>query len=207
MALSFSDQIQNLHIDVREVETEVPVTSTGPRGGDLERTDRPRKLQSLTADLIDGLPTLHRWNKPEVAAPGIAEEQPWHRMAAMMMVAGVPNKDIAAAAKVHVSTVSNLKSQRWFQELLAFLANEQGKDLMGVMKAEALQSFMTLVDLRDSSDDDRIRLAAADKILDRGLGKPVQSIMSDVTTRSVDPKTESEELKNEILAMLKPSKS
>lgn len=60
-------------------------------------------------------------------------------------------------------------------------------------RAEGINSINRLIDLRDYSPDDRIRLAAAQALLDRGYGKPVQQV--EVAAAGVFEEMDAEELR------------
>lgn len=173
----------------------------GPRGGDLTASPtREGRLTPLNAEFIEGLPTLHKFKKQETTIPGTKNEQPWHRMAAFMLLAGRTSSEIAAAAGVAPQTVSNLRGLRWFQELLAVLANETGQDITGLLQAEAAQSVETLVSLRDDPETPaRVRLSAAQTLLEQAHGKPTQKIISAVShSTHRNPSEEMEALKEEL---------
>ena len=53
------------------------------------------------------------------------------------------------------------------------------RELVELARAETLPSFRTIVRLRDTAADERVQLAAAREILDRGWGKPTQPLAGD----------------------------
>lgn len=137
-----------------------------------------------------------------MAAAGVMNEQPWHRMAAYMLNAGRTNSEIAMAAGVRPGEVSILKSQRWFQELCATIANDDGEEILGALKSECLNSIQKLVDLRDCAESETVQLAAARTLVEQAHGKPTQKIISDVTSRrAASPKEEMEQLNEELAAL------
>lgn len=145
----------------------------GPRGGNLDARNPEARRRPLTAArLEDGTITLHNFR--ESAAWGREHELPWHRMAAHMLVAKIPTKKIAEAAGVTEATVHHLKANRWFQELLATIATDQGQEILNIVKGEALASVSKLVALRDNAESERVQLAAATTLLEHAEGKPVQ---------------------------------
>lgn len=157
----------------------------GPKGGNLDNPvfNPERRRASLNAKPNEtGLPGLHKYE--DVTRQGLKNEQPWHRMAAFMLLAGRTNSEIAMSANVGVMEVSILRSQRWFQELLATLANEAGQDVMGVLASETLASIEKVVALRDGAESERVQLAAAQLLIEQSNGKAVQKVVS-VTSHSV----------------------
>lgn len=187
------------------IESEIRTAAAkavGPRGGNLNNPAQypHRRIANLNIELnAAGTHTLHRFEKPDTAAPGRANEQPWHRMAAFMLLAGRTNSEIGLAANVEATTVSHLRSQRWFQELLAVLANEQGDDLIGLLQSEAAASLQKLCFLRDNAESERIQLAAAQTLFEQAHGKPTQKIISAVS-HSVhrSPQEEMDEINQEL---------
>lgn len=152
-------------------------------------------------DPVTGLPQLHRFQ--DTAAQPRKNEQPWHRMAATMLLAGCDNEQIARAANVHPATVSAIRAQRWFQELLATLANTQIQPVLGLLAAEAVASVQKLVELRDGAESERVQLAAAVSLLEHHKGKAHVTISQDIHTSKShqDPLQEYEEIQQDLAAL------
>lgn len=198
MSLDFATQALN-------VPTELPQV-VGPKGGSPndplyypERRNSPLKVEHLP----DGCIGLHRGARStEVSVAGLKNEQVWHRMAAFMLLSGRTNSEIALAANVTVQQVSNVRSQRWFQELLATLANETGADITGLIASEAAASLEKLVQLRDYAESERIQFGAALALLEQANGKPTQKVISSVTThRASSPTEEFAQIEQELAAL------
>lgn len=156
----------------------------GPLGGNLnnpEQYPEHRKMH-MNSRPVEGGHTLHQFI--DTAMMGVKNEQPWHRMAAYMLLAGRTNSEIALAADVVPGTVSVLRAQRWFQELLATLANESGAELHGLLQAEAQDALNRIVDLAQNAESERVRLAANIQLLEQAHGKAVQKIISHNTSRT-----------------------
>lgn len=177
----------------------------GPRGGDLDRPSRtPEARRSEFKGESKGglLPTLHRFQPKheDVARQGLQNEQAWHRMAAFMLLAGRTNAEIAMSAGKSVEEVSILRAQRWFQELLAVLANETGDDITGLLQSEMAASLQTVIHIRDHSESDRVALSAAQLIIEHGRGKPIQATLThahDLRSKK-SPQEEREEIEQEL---------
>lgn len=156
----------------------------GPLGGNVNnpKQHHERRQAGLRVDgCRDGaLPLLHKGDTfQDTATYGLKNEQPWHRMAAFMLLAGRTNSEIAAAAQVKPGHVSILRAQRWFQELLAILANETGEDITGLLAAEQAASVEKLVTLRDDPTvPSRVQMTAALALLEHARGKPTQRVVS-----------------------------
>lgn len=199
-----------------EVLSKIPdntngATRLGPKGGDL---DKPNGSAARSAGLkggIDpatGLPGLHRFRTNEkfqdTAAPGIACEQPWHRMAAFMLLAGRTNSEIAMAASVSADSVGNLRAQRWFQELLATLANEQGQDLQAAITTHAHDAINRLAEIAQGDLKEmgvRNVLAANLAIVEHAKGKATQTILSSVSHTTMEAAEEMASIQQQLAAL------
>jgi hypothetical protein len=128
-------------------------------------------------------------------------EQPWHRTAAYFFATGVMSTpEVAQACNRDHRTVRNLLRQPWFQERVTqLLAESGGKDIMALFKAEQLNTFAVMLDLRDSKDTPSpVKFNVCRDILDRTLGKPVQRIETQDKTESSDPVAEARRLEEEL---------
>lgn len=128
-------------------------------------------------------------------------EKPWHRQAAYMFASGkVTIKQVAEACDVCVASVRSLLKNGWFQETVNLLMKEMGGvSVLELFKAEQINSLVTLTELRDDpKQSGSVRRASAVDILDRAMGKPIQTVVTDNTVRSVDPAAEAEQLKAEL---------
>lgn len=174
---------------------------TGPRGGDLEGSVHPeRRRAEFRGDGEPGELSLHKFK--DTTANGLKNEQPWHRIAAYMLLAGKTNKEIAQAAGCSSIAVSVLRSQRWFQELLAELGNGVGNAALALVHSEAIASVEHLVHLRDTSENERVSADAAKFLFEHANGKAVQRIVSVSSTTSYkDEKEEMSEIDKELAAL------
>ena len=141
---------------------------------------------------------FHGTRPPKYA---LTEEKPWHRTAAYFFATGcMSTRDVANACEVTEPTVRNLLRQPWFQErVTTLMAENGGKDIMAMLKAEQFNSLVTLIEIRDSEKAPFVVRANVSKdILDRTLGKPVQRIETEDKTVSDDPVAEAHRLKEEL---------
>lgn len=166
-----------------------------------------RKNAPLNIVLGEHGSTLHRGPGADgLSVVGLKNEQPWHRMAAFMLLAGRTNSEIGMAAQRTIGEVTHLRQQRWFQELLATLGNEHGADLVGILQSEAQESLNKIVSLRDFSENERIQMTAAQYLFDQANGKAVQKVISSVShSVHATPQDELAEIRQE-LAMLEQSR-
>lgn len=182
---------------------EIPIV--GPKGGDLTRPDlHPSwRTQELNVETLpSGGPSLHRYEKPDVTVHGHKNEQVWHRMAALMLLSGRTNSEIAMAADVTPGCVSVLRSQKWFQELLATLANEVGQDVTGALKSYALEAVEGIHAIAVGAENERVQLSAYQLLLEHATGKPLQKTVSEIS-HSVNrsPSEEMQELQAELATL------
>lgn len=176
-----------------------PVNVAGPKGGNLKNPNQhPEwRKEPFQGSVAHG---LHRFMQSEdTATGGLRDEKPWHRMAAYMLNAGRTNSEIAIAAGVLPGEVGLLRQNRWFQELCATIANNDGEEVLGALKAEALDSIAKLASLRDFAESEQVQATCARTLLEHANGKPLQRILSDVTSRrAATPKEEFEQLTAEL---------
>lgn len=179
---------------------------TGPRGGDLSRAAYPERRN---AHLNNGDTGLHRHEGFEdKSVTGLKNEQPWHAMAAYMLLAGRTNSEIALAAGVTVAAVAMVRSQRWFQEKLAILSNKEGDDILGLLRSEATASLNKMIEIRDAVPEtpsvayDRLAYQAAKDIFELAHGKATQTVVSSVShTTHASPSEEMESIQQQLAAL------
>lgn len=179
----------------------VPPPTRGPLGGNLNNPAQQPEARRAPHTALEGLDIPLHNPRGEVATCGLQHEQPWHRMAAYMLINGHTNKEIAAAAGVQPTTVSILRANRWFQELVAVLANEAGRDLTMIVQSEALASMETVVAIRDDANlPARTRLSAATFLFEQAHGKAVQKIVSSNInhTSNLTPQEEMAQIREEL---------
>lgn len=114
-------------------------------------------------------------NPPNFA---ILEEKPLHRIIVYLKAQGLSNVEISKRTGYTQPWVSQVTRQPWFRLRLTQELREAGADAIStLLKANALDSVYTLVELRDDQDAPKaVRKAAADSLLDRYLGKPTQKV-------------------------------
>jgi hypothetical protein len=129
-------------------------------------------------------------------------EQPWHRIAAYLFATGCTScKQVAEIiGDINEKTVRNLLRQKWFQERVTkLLAENGGKDIMALLRAEQFNSLVVMIDIRDDAKNPPVvRAGICRDILDRTLGKPVQRIETAESPTSDDPVAEARRLKEEL---------
>lgn len=178
----------------------------GPKGGNPDGPTiaraQERRSRFNGGKLENGEFTLHAF--VDTATHGNKDEQPWHRMAAHLLLRGMSNRQVAEAAGVALSTIGTLRGQRWFQEFLALEAAKTGQSISQVIKGEVLASLETLLEIRDDPEASRReKMLAAQIIIEHGEGKPVQKVLSISTHTNYGSNTEEYQALKEELALLK----
>lgn len=203
--------MENNFPDLREVLRGLPEAKPqseirGPNGGNPFRASIPTpeyRDESHSGESSAGIVTLHDY-RPK-AYQGVKTEQPWHRMAAMMLAAGMDRVAIAESAGVDPHTITVLKGQRWFQEILAFYTEQATRPIQDRLLDEASKSLDVLIEIRDTSDDktpQSVRLSAARTIYEQAHGKPTQKILAATTSRVYrSAEEEMADLQNQLRAL------
>lgn len=144
---------------------------------DLRAANRP-----FVKSRIDGL-LEQEYLGGKLPAHIYYEQQPWHRTLATLLAMGKSRKECAALLERSEPTINELVRQPWFRTMLKELTDAAGKDLIKTfLEGEIIPSLEVLRTIRDdTSQKGPTRVAAANSILDRGLGKPVATIESTST--------------------------
>lgn len=126
-------------------------------------------------------------------------EFPWHKTAAYMLAGGMPMNKVAAALGRTPNSISLLMREKWFQQAITEAMSEHGgKDVMDMIKGEALASLSVLLSLRDDvTVKPQVRATIASDILDRAFGKPTQRVETVGVPKADDPVAEVERLERE----------
>lgn len=123
-------------------------------------------------------------------------ELPWHRNAALMYATGVSKAEIRAQFDVSKKCVDDLLATPWFQQRVSEYQKEHARDIMDLFKAEAVNSFHVLVQLRDDPKTSaNVRAGICNTMHDRVLGKPTQRVETVHEVTSDDPAEEAKRLK------------
>lgn len=174
----------------------------GPLGGNLDDPrHHPAHRRCELQPQIFSDDTLGLHKHQDTTRAGIKDEKPWHYMAAVMLLHGSTNGEIAKAAGVALVTVSGLRSQVWFQQRLAQLATESGKDLTGIFQSHALAAIERVATLAEFAEKENVKLAANLALIEHGCGKPVQRILSSSHTTHSSAAEEYESLSSQLAAI------
>jgi hypothetical protein len=111
---------------------------------------------------------------------------------------GVPGAQIAREFNKDLSTVYNLQKQGWFIEKVNQIVAERGSDAMELLRGAHTTAIQTVIAiLNDPQVPARVRLMAADSIIDRVAGKATQRVEAVGVAPSSDPVAEYEGLVRE----------
>ena len=121
----------------------------------------------------------------------VGHERGWHTLAAHLCAMGVPGAQIAREFNKDPNTVYNLQKQGWFLEKVNQLVVERGSDAMELLRGAHTTAIQTMIPiLNDPQVPARVRLMAADSIIDRVAGKATQRIEAVGVAPSSDPVSE-----------------
>lgn len=144
---------------------------------------------SLGTDPVSGLPLTDNdlWNRYDTRVP-IQHENPRHRLAIMLKARGMSHKEIAERLGYTPVMMSILFQQKWAQDRVLKEINDAGRpELQTIFESAAVDSALALIRERDSTvNKSADRISAADKLLDRFLGKPAQTVKQEVTVNKGD---------------------
>lgn len=107
----------------------------------------------------------------------LQSEKPEHVLMCYMLAGGKTRKEIAEAVGYNYQTVCNVIRQPFFRQRYLRIAKEAGMEATeAFLKGETMSSLEVLVEVRDTSEKGAERIAAANSILDRALGKAVVKV-------------------------------
>ncbi len=117
----------------------------------------------------------------------ILSEKPEHRIVCYLKAQGKSNKEIAELTGFTYPWVSQMLRQPWARQRILQLIKEAGGDeVTTLLQSTTTDSIYTLIDVRDDPKAKPAeRTTAANALLDRVLGKPLQRVEADTTIRNV----------------------
>lgn len=154
-----------------------------------------KRISGLGLDEDMGVSSVQppEWaGKQASSYPTIQKEKPAHRIIAYMAASGATPQRIADETGYGVQQVRILLNQDWMKAHIALLIHENfNDDISGLLKAGAVDALMTIRNLSTESLNEKVRLSAAQDLLDRYRGKPTQFVH---TSHSEVPQDPSEEI-------------
>lgn len=159
-----------------------PVTRKPDQGGMRYGEANPQAYQhsglagsSVEEDYEGRKDRLFNDRGPNLA---IMHEKPEHRIAVLYKAQGKTNREIAKVLGWTEAWTSQVLRQPWAREALLeeIRRNNGGEEVSAILRGEAVNTVFTLIDLRDTADDEGVRLRASQDLLDRHLGKATQRV-------------------------------
>ena len=121
----------------------------------------------------------------------VERERGWHTLAAHLYATGATGTQLAREFGKDTDTVYNLLRQPWFIERVNQIVAERGADAMELLRGAHTTAIQTVIAiLNDPMVPARVRLMAADSIIDRVAGKATQRIEAVGVAPSSDPVAE-----------------
>jgi hypothetical protein len=177
----------------------------GPGSADPNRTKADNEYQPdlheaefEEAEAAGGL--LHNSSRPPVI---LQRERPEHRFLVFLYAQGMSTKDIyiqlggewdpvnnapiSGSGQYSYQHLHTIRRQAWFQTQLIKYMEECGKDVIRAkFEAELMPSIDKVIQIRDDKNaPQNLQLRAAESLIDRFLGKPVQQVQA-LPSASVD---------------------
>ena len=177
--------VQQLAADGQAVRVYLPAkpVANSAAGKSESVASRP-DVAAMAASYFESPDRLHG---DEVGETTILKEKPIHRAMIYLHASGCTYKEIAEQCDVAYATVVNLFKQPWAKDRLTSILRELGTDqVRHFLTCEVSPSLEVLREIRDDrSKLASSRIAAANSILDRALGKPTVHVETDNTNRSI----------------------
>lgn len=174
--------------DIAGSDSQVDATAYVPLF-DVSGSNLEPNLARRLAEYDDSGKALFNDNVVRGADDGVVllkKERPDHRIMVMLKAQGKSTAEIAQFLDVTPTTVNYVLRQPWARQMLISLihaSGEQGIDAF--LQSELLPSMMKLVEVRDDPVAKKSeQLAAANSLIDRFLGKPMQRVE---TAKAPDP--------------------
>jgi hypothetical protein len=118
----------------------------------------------------------------------IETERPEHRMLVYLKAQGLTNQECAERMSYSYGWVCQIVRQPWFRERFIAECELAGRDAVETfLQAEVMPSLQTLSSIRDDKNaKEATRVAAANSLLDRFLGKPTQRVETENASKGLD---------------------
>ena len=128
----------------------------------------------------------------------LQKEAPVHALMVYMQAAGKSNKEIAESTGYSTVAVGNILRQPWARQRFLRITQKSGLSAVETfLNTQVLPSIEALVEVRENGNGTQ-KVAAANAILDRALGKPTQYIKSENVKTVDDASKEREQLEMEL---------
>lgn len=161
-----------------------PGTSEAVRPPRAEAQAARPQVAAVAEAYFSSADRLHGDTMPSVT---IARETPFHRLMIYAHASGKSVQEIALQTGYSAAQVSAVLRQPWARQRLLQLLKETNMDaIQHFHDTEVMPSLEVLREIRDDAQEKASsRIVAANSILDRALGKPLQQVKTDNTNRNV----------------------
>lgn len=171
-------------------------------GSELRPITLPADVRGPEARLGLGLNGLHVMNHDRVY-DGRSKEQHWHRVAANLFAMGKSDIEVADFLELSPATVSGVKRNPAFIELLNDAIQSSSADVMAQVKSGAVKAVTALHNLLDDpKTSPTLKAKISFEFLNHHIGKPTQKIEVTGSPISADPVEEAERLEAETARLL-----
>lgn len=135
---------------------------------------------AVESDYLNSEDVLFNSKSPNLR---VEHEKPEHRIVLFLKAQGLSNREISQRTGYTEPWISQVLRQPWARARLVRELQEAGRDaVQEVIKAAALDSVYRLIDERDNDKaKPSERITAANSLLDRFLGKPLQKVENHTT--------------------------
>jgi hypothetical protein len=154
----------------------------------------PNNPQCFSGSVLDGASVeealhaspekLYNMTDPNLV---VRHEKPEHRIVLMLKAQCKSNREIARMTGYTEAWISQILRQPWARvEVLRQIRENGGDEVGDILAGAVIDSIQKIIELRDTGEDDAIRLRAAQDLVDRHLGKATTRVesMATVTHRT-----------------------
>ena len=125
------------------------------------------------------------------AVEGNTSERPaWHRLVIKLHLSGDGVGAIAEALGQDRVVVAEVLTGEWGRQQCITAVLDDDMAAARVLKSVELDTIYTMVNLMETSSNERIRLSCATTLMHQGMGKPKQTVVSEVPRTSADKEKE-----------------
>lgn len=197
---------------------ETPRGRGRPKKGEEVQYAKDEQYFEVRAELVaEGITPLE--NQGERGAVRLQKESVRHRVLVYLFAQGgtarnvfeqlggkwddANNKPISGTGEYSYQHLLNIRKQPWFQAELLKVIEESGSPLLEAkLQLEQMASLETIIAIRDCKEEKgATRLAAANSLLDRFLGKPAQQVRIEPAATTASHENEAAVLRERLKAL------
>ena len=191
-----AESLREKYAEYLPVKPDNQYRGRGRKKLDREKTNQefdPERDESAYTKAEEAGRLLHGCTRPPLV---IQQERPEHRFLVFLYAQGMSTKDIfiqlggewdstrnlpvSGTGQYSYQHLHTIRRQAWFQTKLVEYMEQCGKDVIRAkFEAELMPSIEKVIEIRDNVDAPvALQLRAAESIIDRFLGKPVQQVQA-----------------------------